>query len=142
MKAVRVMTLTLTSVSADLPIRQAHALMLELTARHLPVVDGNKLVGILSDRDVLLSATQRGDDFVYPPLRVGDVMTADPITAEMTTPVSEVAQLMLEHKIDAVPIVSSAGELLGLVTSSDLIRVVAALPDGLSVQLPGAAAVD
>jgi acetoin utilization protein AcuB len=125
MEAVDLMTVAVTAVSPQLSIAEAHGLLLKLTARHLPVVEGKRWVGILSDRDVLLRVGHDGDGFVYPKLQVRDVMTPSPITAGKHTPVAQLASLMLEHKIDAVPIVARENELLGLVTSSDLLKRVA-----------------
>lgn len=130
MEAVNLMTVAVTTVSPEAPLEEAHRLMLQLTARHLPVVEGNRLVGILSDRDVLLRVRHQGDGFFYPELPVREVMTTSPITAGKHTPVPQLASLMLEHKIDAVPIVARDNELIGLVTSSDLLKLVAAEVDG------------
>jgi acetoin utilization protein AcuB len=124
MEALDLMTQSVTTITPDLTIQQAHALMLKMTARHLPVVIGDKLVGILSDRDVLLCVTRVNDEFIYPDQKVAELMTSAPITAGRHTPVPQLAELMLDHKIDAVPIVGAKGELVGLVTSSDLLRVV------------------
>lgn len=129
MKALNVMTLDVATTSRDATIEQAHAVMLRLGVRHLPVVSGGTLVGILSDRDVLLCASHDGDDFVYPQSLVEEHMSMAPVTAALHTPLAELAKLMLEHKIDALPIVLPHNELLGLVTSSDLLRVVGVLPD-------------
>lgn len=125
METKDLMTKAITSVGPDMPLQKAHGLMLRMTARHLPVVSAkNQLLGILSDRDVLLHAIRDGDGFTYPPVGVEQVMTPSPITADLHTPVHVIASLMLEHKIDAIPVVSE-GELVGLITSSDLLRLVA-----------------
>ncbi|MBS1149850.1 MAG: hypothetical protein H6Q89_1548 [Myxococcaceae bacterium] len=136
MEALNLMTLAVTTIPSNAPLEQAHALMLRLGVRHLPVLTGGRLAGILSDRDVLLACSQSGDHFVYPAVPVGEKMASAPVTAGIHTPVAELANLMLEHKIDAIPILSHEGELIGLVTSSDLLRVVGALPDSLSLHLP------
>ena len=124
MNAINVMTLAVTSVEPQMLIEDARALMLSLTARHLPVVSNGKLVGIVCDRDLQLSASHDGAGFSYPSLQVGEVMTADPLTADMGTSVMQLARLMLEHKVDAIPIVTKLGLLVGLVTSSDMLHVV------------------
>ena len=136
MEALDLMTHALTTVAADLPIRQAHELMLKMTARHLPVVKGARLIGILSDRDILLRVGRTDDGFVYPNLCVSDLMTPAPLTAGPHTPIPELATLLLEYKIDALPIVTGEATLVGLVTSSDLLRVVAALPYDSKVSVP------
>ncbi len=127
MEAINVMSLSVTSIGPTAPIEQAHAMMLGLGARHLPVVRAGRLVGILSDRDVLLRVGHTGKAFVYPPVNVDALMSVGVITAELYTPVAEIAHLMITHKIDAVPIVTLHGDLVGIVTSTDLLRVVGQL---------------
>ena len=135
MQALNVMTLAVTTIHPEASIQEAHTLMLKLGIRHLPVVSGGKLMGMLSDRDVLLCVGRQSDDFVYPQLRVGERMSCEPVTGAIHTSVGDLARRMLEHKIGAVPIVSQRVELLGLVTSSDLLRLVVALPNGLALHL-------
>jgi IMP dehydrogenase len=83
------------------------------------VVKDGRLVGILSDRD-LLQYGGFGEDLETP---VGAAMTPAPLTCLITTTVSRVAQMMLDHKIDSVPVVDPSGLLVGLVTSSDLLQL-------------------
>ncbi len=134
MKAINVMTFKVATIAADAQIETAHTLMLRLGVRHLPVISNGKLVGILSDRDVLLCAGKTEDGFVYPPSLVAQSMSVDCVTAQLHTPIADLAKLMLAHKIDAVPIVLGDKELLGLVTSTDLLRVVGVLPGCLSMR--------
>jgi len=72
------------------------------------------LVGILSDRDLLKHT---------PGTSCGAAMTAAPVTCSSNASVSQVAQLMLEHRIDSIPIVGYSGVLTGLVTSTDLLAL-------------------
>jgi acetoin utilization protein AcuB len=132
MKASKIMTLEVVAVPADLSIEKTHQLMRRLEVRHLPVVSEGRLAGIVSDRDLFLvmGKEQAGAEaFIYPPHSVGQVMSLAPISAGPDVPVSRLARMMLEAKIDSLPIVSAKQELIGLVTSSDLIRVLALLPD-------------
>lgn len=105
--------------------QQAYARMVELKVRHMPVIDGDRLVGLLSDRDMLLFA-ESGKGYAFPKgLLVETLMAKNLITAPPETPISRLAQQMLTHQIDAVPIVRADGQLLGLVTASDLLRLIA-----------------
>jgi acetoin utilization protein AcuB len=132
MKACKIMTLEVVAVPAALSIEKTHQLMRRLEVRHLPVVAEGRLAGMVSDRDLLLVIGKEdsgSEAFIYPPLTVGEVMSRAPISAGPEVPVSHLARLMLEAKIDSLPIVTAKQELVGLVTSSDLLRVLALLPD-------------
>ena len=84
--------------------------------RHLPVVDGGKVVGILSDRDLRMAITGRPDETA-----VSDVMTPDPLTVTSGTVVEVAGRLMVEHSVGCVPVVDDGG-LVGILTESDLLR--------------------
>lgn len=128
MRAETLMKVDVITVAPDLPVAAAHQLMRERHLRHLPVVVGDALAGIVSDRDILLVAGKGPNGFVYPPSTVGEIMSLAPLSAGSNVPVSELARIMLEAKIDCLPIITRANVLLGVVTSSDLLRVLAELP--------------
>jgi acetoin utilization protein AcuB len=112
MKSSAVMTRDVVVVAPTVTVGGAAGMMQRLNVRHLPVVEAGRLVGILSDRDLLK----------HPPdASCGEAMTPAPVTCPPAAPVSQVAALMLEHKVDSIPIVGFSGTLVGLVTSSDLI---------------------
>jgi CBS domain-containing protein len=118
MRTAAAMTRDVVVVSADLPVRAARRIMERHRIRHLPVVRNDRLVGILSDRDLL---RYEGLDLEGVDARVGEAMTLAPITCSVDTGVSRVAEIMIQHKIDSVPVVNAVGGLVGLVTSSDLL---------------------
>jgi CBS domain-containing protein len=86
------------------------------TVRHLPVVDGPRLVGILSDRDLRRASGsgRRGD---YP---IGELMTVPPVCVPFDAPISRAAELLLSHRCSALPVVDD-GDLHGIVTVEDLL---------------------
>ncbi len=97
--------------------------------RHLPVVDGERLLGVVSDRDVLraagpsLGATEFDDDGgpgVDRTLR--EIMTRDVVTADPTMSVDEAADTMLRMDVSALPVVDE-GRLVGIVTTADVLRL-------------------
>lgn len=114
MNTSTVMTRDIVVVSRTVTVGVAARMMQKLRIRHLPVVEEGQLVGILSDRDLLKQP---------PDTLCGEAMTAAPVTCLSNASVSQVAQLMLQHKIDSIPIVSYSGALTGLVTSTDLIAL-------------------
>jgi acetoin utilization protein AcuB len=112
MNTSAVMTRSVVVVSPNVTVRGAARTMERLHIRHLPVVEGGRLVGILSDRDLLKHA---------PDAKCSEAMSVTPVTCSPDATVSRVAELMLERKIDSVPVVGLTGKLVGLVTSTDLL---------------------
>ena len=103
--------------------------------RHIPVLDQTKLVGIVSNRDLLAASLSRVLDFAVTDRRtflrsieISEVMAHDLITVESGATLREAAALMLRHKIGCIPIVKSDRTLIGLVTETDLLRA-ALLPE-------------
>lgn len=102
--------------------------------RHMPVVRGGELVGVLSERDLLRASLSEvgsyGADarraFLHA-IEIEQVMSAPPITVDPAAPVTDAAQLMAEHKIGCLPVVERE-KLMGLVTETDVLRWVAGLP--------------
>ncbi|MDD9939963.1 MAG: CBS domain-containing protein [Myxococcales bacterium] len=98
--------------------------------RHLPVLDGDKLVGLISHRDVLRLATSRlSADPVHASIDrqtaetfVAAVMQTEVLTIGPDSPVSEAARIMVDRKIGCLPVVAADGKLLGIVTEHDLLR--------------------
>ena len=120
------MTRDVIVVPPGLSLAAAHAVMQRRSIRHLPVVQAGVLLGILSDRDVLARATLREDGSLdVPDQQVALAMTPAPITCEPATTVAELARIMTERKIDAVPVLRGS-QLVGLVTSTDLLLLLVA----------------
>ncbi len=136
MKASRVMTVNVTCITPETPLPRAQEIMKELRVRHLPVVAQGRLVGILSDRDLLMRGSLQKDGmFSVPDMPAGLAMTVSPISCSPGTPVSRLAGLMVEHRIDSLPIVGLQNELVGLVTSTDLLALLRE-PEQISEVLP------
>ena len=116
-------------------LRHADALLPRGSVRHLPVVEGTRLVGLVTHRD-LLAAAARGRE--APALWAMDAMTRDVVTVRPDTPLSQALQLMLENKFGCLPVVDAQGTLLGILTDSDLVRFCGELLSGMDLRAEAA----
>lgn len=124
------------SIGRDQSLAAAHRLMREHRIRHLPVLEGGKLVGIISDRDLHLAETLKDVDAERVP--VEDAMTPTPYAVAPTTPVAEVAREMAEQKIGSA-VVMEGRKIVGVFTVTDALRALARYADG-SIEAPAAPA--
>lgn len=124
MRVKDLMTRAVVCVKPGTAIERVHDVMIRRGVRHLPVVENGKLLGILSDRDLLLRADLKSDGMLqYPDATAGDVMSRNLRTCHLTDPVSLPAALMVENRIDCIPVVDGKLRLLGILTSLDLMAV-------------------
>ncbi|HEX9822229.1 MAG TPA: CBS domain-containing protein [Methylomirabilota bacterium] len=130
MTAGELMTSNPATVTPRATIAEAWDLMRELDIRHLPVVDGESLVGMLSDRDlgnldVTRLLTEEGADALRRRLTrpVIQIMSTDVVAAEPETEVSELVTMLLEHKVGAIPVVTpDTRQVVGIVSYIDVLR--------------------
>jgi CBS domain-containing membrane protein len=101
--------------------------------RHIPVVEDGRLVGLLSERDLMGAAAttifglkQRSKSALLKSVLVKDVMKKRVVTVKPDTSIKETARLMKKKKIGCVPVVNE-GNLVGLVTTTDILRYVEGL---------------
>lgn len=120
------MTASPETIQADLTLAQARDRMYGLDARHLPVVENNQLVGILSDRDISLADAVQGD---LERLLVRQAMTAQPFTCGPEAHLHAVAAEMAHHKYGTAIVVDRdhPGHVIGLFTTTDALRALAQL---------------
>lgn len=90
--------------------------------RHLPVVRQEKLVGLITHRDLLRAAATHATDPAAQPLWAADIMTRDVQTVRPDTPLRRAVAMMLEHKYGCLPVVDEGGVLQGILTEADLVR--------------------
>ncbi len=135
------MTEKLVTLSPEASVAEALTLCRERRIRHIPILEGGHLVGIVTDRDLRDASPALGDPeraSALQKIRVKDVMTREVITADPEDSIENVAQEMYEHKIQSLPVVTEGPvvaegsavaeeELLGIVTSSDVMRALVTL---------------
>lgn len=132
MTAGDLMTANPTTVTPQTTTAEAWDLMRELDVRHLPVVDGQTLVGMLSDRDfgnldVSRLLTAEGADALPRRLTlpVIQIMSTDVVAVEPDTEMDEIIAALLEHKIGALPVVlPGTRQIVGIVSYIDVLRAV------------------
>ena len=122
------MTISCVTAPPTMPVLEARQLMLEKHIRHLLVTDGPKLVGIVTDRDIRLNLPSPATglsvweiNYLLARMTVAAVMSKSVVTLESGRDATEAAQLLLDHKIGALPVVDG-GDLVGIITETDLLR--------------------
>src|SRR5690606_31406335 len=104
------------TIGSDQPVVEAARRMREHRIRHLPVLEGGALVGMISERDVLLG------ERVSPPLTVADVMSPETFAIGPDTPVSEVVAKMAEHRLGSAVIMQGV-KVIGIFTTTDALEL-------------------
>ncbi|HUF37554.1 MAG TPA: CBS domain-containing protein [Anaerolineales bacterium] len=112
---------------------QAHNLMKTKNVRRLPVVEDDRLVGIVTFGDIreaqpsdASSLSSYEASYLVGLMSIDSIMTPDPYTIEADAPIAEAARAMLQHKIGGIPVVNADGNLVGIITETDICRVVLA----------------
>ncbi|MGH8459437.1 MAG: CBS domain-containing protein, partial [Nevskiales bacterium] len=125
-----IMTTELTTLEADAKLLDAALLMRSSGFRHLPVVKEGKLLGLISDRDVHRASPSMFSNVspeeynrLFETTPIEKVMTKEPVSVSPDTPVVDVVQLMHQHKFGSVPVVDADGKLAGIVTTTDMLRI-------------------
>lgn len=119
------MTTEVLMVGTETTLTELHGLMMQEHVRHLPVVNQGRVVGIVSRGDMrsALSLTLSDERGVLR-LVAEEIMTPDPMTISGDAPMAEAAKIMLHKKISGLPVVDEAKQLVGIVTESDVLRLV------------------
>lgn len=126
-----VMTTRVMTLSEEDNLEGIARAMSDFQIRHVPVVDGPKLVGLVSQRDLLRTAvsslTRSGtlsalEKDLAQQTFVARVMRRDPVTVRAETPLSEAARLLVEHRIGLVCVVDAEANLVGVVSEIDVLR--------------------
>lgn len=125
-----VMSSPVIAVSLSTPLPQLNNLMREQQIRRLPVVDGNRLVGMITFGDIRSALPSDATtlsvyelSYLMEQVTAAEVMRGDVITINADASVAEAAQQMLEYKISGLPVVER-DHLVGIITESDIFRAI------------------
>ena len=116
------------TVSQSSPIREAYWLMIDNKIRRLPVMDHDRLVGIITLEDLRRAEPPIGIGLdlvkitdILSKMTVRQVMTKDPMTISPNASLIDSARMMLENRISALPVIEDE-HLVGIITESDIFR--------------------
>jgi CBS domain-containing protein len=118
MKVKDIMTKNVESVSSNASVEEISKIMKNLNVGSVPVVDSNRIVGIVTDRDIVVRdlAMNKGNQQV----KASDVMTTSVSTVTPDTDVSEAARIMADKQLRRLPVVNNNKEIVGIVALGDL----------------------
>lgn len=130
MGAVRsYMTTTVKTLTQEDTVYDAVLMEMGSRIRHIPVVEGQSLVGIVTDRDLkrampsVATGTNREDyERALSTIRIGQIMTKSPHTVTPDTSIEEVVRIFCEKKYGALPVIEGKNTLVGIITQIDILR--------------------
>ena len=104
------------TITAEQTVGDALNLMHENKIGGIPVVDeNNKLIGIVTNRDLRFQTDMN--------IKIAEVMTKDNLVTTTSPKLSEASQILLQHKIEKLPVVDAEGKLIGLITYRDITKI-------------------
>lgn len=122
------------TVDADDSMLDATKLLKEHNIRRIPVLEKGKLVGIVTDRDLKRASPSdatalEAHELLYliANIKVREIMTRNPITVPYNYTIEEAAEILLQAKISGVPVVDKDGDVIGMITQTDLFKVLISL---------------
>ncbi len=117
------------SIAPDMPVHDALNMFKRERIRRAPVVKDGKLVGIVSDHDLLNATPSMATslsvwelNYLLSKVTVSDVMTKDVLTVDEETPIEEAARIMADSKVGGVPVMRD-GHVVGIITETDLFKI-------------------
>jgi CBS domain-containing protein len=105
-------------VSPDTPVSEAAELMESEDVGALPVLDGDELAGMITDRDIVIRAVARGKDPRGMPVR--EVSTREVVTVRSDEDLSEALKLMASYQVRRLPVVDDGNRLVGVLAQADV----------------------
>jgi CBS domain-containing protein len=118
MKIRDIMTTNVEIAHAGMALQEAARMMRDADTGFLPVGEGDKLIGTLTDRDIVVRCVAEGRDLAS--ATVGDAMTDDLVYCHADQDTAEAAQLMADRQIRRLPVIDQDKRLVGIVSQGDL----------------------
>jgi len=119
MKVSECMTSKVETVRADQTVQEAANFMLQADAGSIPVVDGDRLIGMITDRDIAVRGIAKGNG---PDTLVRELMTDDLVVARTDEDIEEVARKMSAAQVRRLPVIDKDERLCGIISLGDLAR--------------------
>jgi CBS domain-containing protein len=119
MKVSEVMTTEVETISADQTAREAASFMLRADAGSIPVCEGDRVIGMITDRDIAVRGVAEGRG---PDTPVSELMSDGIVCAHEDDDINKVAQRMSEEQVRRIPVLDSDEKLVGIVSLGDLTR--------------------
>jgi CBS domain-containing protein len=125
------MTNDVVTVDPDTSVPDAHKLMSDNAIRRLPVIKKGRLVGIITQGDVREAEPSDATtlsiweiNYLLSRLKIEKIMTRRPITISPDATIGQAARLMMDHKISGLPVVENGDKVVGIITESDIFRLI------------------
>lgn len=117
MRCSEIMTRDVKTATRDMQLREVAVMMREGDVGSVPVVEDGRLVGILTDRDIVVRAIANGKDAAAP---VSDAMTAEIFSVKPDDFVFEAIRIMGDRQVRRIPVVAESGDLAGIISMADI----------------------
>lgn len=118
--AIDIMSKSIITMLKSTHLDKIQKVMQQKNIRHIPIVKENKLLGMISDRDLLKLDLSAAFSF----LKAEEIMTTVIIVTEEETPLSQIARVLVEENISALPVINKKHELVGIISRTDILKIV------------------
>jgi CBS domain-containing protein len=127
----KIMATDLITVNTTESYSEVKARMEKACVHHLPVVEGHRLLGVISDRDLLKYAVSKAfsaddskesDKLLDPHVSISDVMTKDLVTLKDNDTVKHAVEIFNKHSFHSIPVINEKEELVGMLSSVDVMN--------------------
>ena len=122
------------TVDVNDSMQDATRLLKEHNIRGLPVMENGKLVGVVTDRDLKKASASDATTleihellYLISKIKIKEIMTKNPITIPLDYTIDEAAEILLDNKLTGAPVVDDKGQVVGIITQTDIFRVLVSL---------------